>query len=69
MDAVIVGLHRVLLSGGKSLLLVTAFSKAKPSLAPQVPSLGLLPSTQELISAAACLIGEPEVLAEVWGAG
>lgn len=53
--------------GGKLLLLVKACSKAESSLAPQVPSLGLVPSTQELITALAYLIGQPEALAEVWG--
>ena len=67
MDAVIISIHRALLSGGKLLLLVKACSKAESSLAPQVPSLGLLPSIQELTTAIAYLIGEPEVLAEAWG--
>lgn len=67
MDAVIIIIHRALLSRGKPLLLVKACSKAGSSLAPWVSSLGLLHSTQ-LITAIACLTGEPEVLAEVWGA-
>lgn len=54
VDAVIISIHRALLSGGKLLLLVIACSKAESSLAPQVPSLGLLPSTQELTTAIAC---------------
>lgn len=67
MDAVITSIHRALLRGGKLLLLVNACSKAESSLAPQVPSLGLVPSARELITAIAYLIGEPEGLAEVWG--
>lgn len=66
MDAVIVSIHRALLSRGKSLLLVKACSKAGPSLAPQLPSLELLHLTQ-LTTATACLTGDTEVLAEVWG--
>lgn len=61
-----ISIHRALLSGGKPLLLVEECGKAEPSLAPHVPSLGLLHSTQELITALAYFTGEAEVLAEVW---
>lgn len=55
-------------NGGKPLLLGEDCGKAEPSLAPHIPSLGLLHSTQELITALACPTGEAEVLEEVWGA-
>lgn len=45
-----ISIHRALLSEGKPLLLVEECGKAEPSLAPHVPSLGLLHSTQELIT-------------------
>lgn len=59
-----ISIHRALLRGGKPPLLVGECGKADPSLAPHVPSLGLLHSPQELIIAPACLTGE----AGVWSA-
>lgn len=63
-----ISIHRALLSGGRPLLLVEECGKAEPSLASHIPSLGLLHSTQELITALACPTGEAEVLGEVWAA-
>lgn len=67
MDAGIISIPRALLSGGKLLLIDKVCGKAESSLAPQVTSLGSLPSAQELTTAIASPVGQPGVPAEVWG--